>query len=173
AFRSAPATQGSLSRRDQLSRLLDYFGYATGAGLLSPRQLDSLRAAVSDLLRDSSIPAGRYLRSIRYLERSGGWCRATAGREFGPVSRHYQSVAPSAGGLVDHLLRGSIALSLSGRLETLVADASRAAGIQHSIFGEHSNRGVVALNPGVAIGRLGIIDNAGDGQTIDPTMIYV
>ena len=173
AFRSALPTPGSLSRRDQLSRLLDYFGYATGAGFLSPRQLDALRAEVSGLLRDGTIPAGRYLRSIRYLERSGGWCRATASRDFGPVSQHYQSVEPRAGGLVDHLLRGSIALSLSGRLETLVADASRVAGIQHSIFGEHSNRGVVALNPGVAIGRLGIIDNADDGQSIDPTKIYV
>src|SRR5262249_45266848 len=36
-----------------------------------------------------------------------------------------------------------------------------------------SNQGVVALNPGVAIGRFGIIDSPDDTQTIDPSRIYV
>src|SRR6185295_4944783 len=75
--------------------------------------------------------------------------------------------------LVDHLLRGSVALPLTARLEILAADANRAAGIRHSIFGDPSNRGIVGLNPGVAMGRLGIIDSADDKQTVDPTRIYV
>lgn len=173
AFRSGQTVPGSTTRRQQLAGLADYLGYATGAGLLSIRQLEALRAEIGVLNGESSAPAGRYLQSIRYLERSAGWCRATAARDFGPVERHYQPVEPKAGALVDHLLRGSVALPLTARLETLVADASRTAGIRHSIFGEHSNRGVVALNPGVAIGRLGIIDAADDGQTVDPTRIYV
>jgi phosphoenolpyruvate synthase/pyruvate phosphate dikinase len=82
-------------------------------------------------------------------------------------------VEPLAGGLVDHLLRGSVALPLTARLEILIADANRAAGIRHSIFGEPSNRGIVGLNPGVAIGRLGIISSAEDNQTVDPKRIYV
>ena len=80
---------------------------------------------------------------------------------------------PLAGGLVDHLLRGSVALPLTARLEILIADANRAAGIRHSIFGDPSNRGIVGLNPGVAIGRLGIISSAEDNKTVDPKRIYV
>ena len=57
--------------------------------------------------------------------------------------RHYQPVEPQAGGLVDHLLRGSVALPLTARLELLVADANRAAGIRHAIFGEHTTEGAL------------------------------
>src|SRR5207253_5979108 len=128
---------------------------------------------VENLSGQREIPSARYLQSIRYLERSAGWCRSTAGRDFGPVMRHYQPVEPAAGGLVDHLLRGSVALPLTARLELLVADANRAAGIRHSIFGDPSNRGIVGLNPGVAVGRLGIISSAEDNQTVDPKRIYV
>jgi phosphoenolpyruvate synthase/pyruvate phosphate dikinase len=74
---------------------------------------------------------------------------------------------------VDHMLRGSVALPLTARLEVLVADANRAAGIRHSIFGNPSNRGIVGLNPGVAMGRLGIIDAAQNTQAVDPKQIYV
>ena len=137
------------------------------------RQMEALRGELDVLSTLREIPAGKYLQSIRYLERSAGWCRATAACDFGPVMRHYQAVEPLAGGLIDHLLRGSVALPLTARLEVLVGDASRAAGIRHSIFGDRSNHGVVALNPGVAIGRLGIIDSPDDNQTIDPARIYV
>jgi len=173
AFRSGQKPAAQASRRQQLAGLLEYVRYATGAGLLSLRELDALRAEVETLDRGGEAPAERYLQSIRYLERSAGWCRATAARDFGPVSQHYQGIEPLAGGLVDHLLRGSVALPLTARLEILTADANRAAGIRHSIFGDPSNRGIVGLNPGVAIGRLGIIDSADDSQTVDPGRIYV
>ena len=172
AFRSGQKPPERASRRQQLSSLLEYFRYATGAGLLSTRELDTLTAEAGRLTRDDDVPARRYLQSIRYLERSAGWCRATAARDFGPVSRHYQEAEPLASGLVDHLLRGSVALPLTARLEILVSDANQAAGIRHSIFGEPSNRGIVGLNPGVAIGRLGIID-VDDNTAVDPTRIYV
>src|SRR5205085_11926010 len=137
---------------------LDYARYATGAGLLSLRQLDALQAEAAALTRDRDSDPKNYLQSIRYLERSAGWCRATAAQAFGPVSRHYQDVEPIAAGLVDHLLRGSVALALTARLEILVTDANHVAGIRHSIFGQPSSSGVVALNPGIALGKLGFID---------------
>jgi hypothetical protein len=173
AFRSGQKPAAQASRRQQLAGLLAYMSYATGAGLLSRRELVALRKETAALDPESEVPASRYLQSIRYLERSAGWCRAAVARDFGPVSRHYQEVEPLAGGLVDHLLRGSVALPLTARLEILVADANRAAGIRHSIFGDPSNRGIVGLNPGVAIGRLGIISSAEDNQTFDPKRIYV
>ena len=169
AFRSGQKPAAALSRKEQLTRTCRLLR-------LCRRRRTALAAPVGSAARRESTcwtasakcPPAKYLQSIRYLERSAGWCRATAARDFGPVMRHYQPVEPLAGGLVDHLLRGSVALPLTARLEMLVADASRAAGIRHSIFGDRSNHGVVALNPGVAIGRLGIIDSPDDNQTIDP-----
>ena len=112
AFRSGQKPPATLSRKEQLTGLLNYMGYATGSGLLSVRQLEALRAEIENLASQREISSGNYLHSIRYLERSAGWCRASAARDFGPVMRHYQSVEPLSGGLVDHLLRGSVALPL-------------------------------------------------------------
>jgi len=173
AFRSGQKPTGSVSRKEQLASLQHYIGYATGAGLLSMREMDALRAEIDNLNSQREVPSGKYLQLIRYLERSAGWCRSTVARDFGPVMRHYQPAEPLAAGLVDHLLRGSVALPLTARLELLVADANRAAGIRHAIFNERSNQGVVALNPGVAVGRMGIIDSPDDNQTVDPSRIYV
>src|SRR5437899_10827167 len=99
--------------------------YATGAGLLSLRELDALRTEAAALNHDSEVPASRYLQSIRYLERSAGWCGATAASDFGPVSRYFQEVERLAGGLVADLVRGSVALPLAARLAILVAAANR------------------------------------------------
>jgi hypothetical protein len=173
AFRSGQKPAAGLSRKEQLESLLHYIGYAGGAGLLSVREMESLRSEVDNLRSQREIPAKNYLQSIRYLERSATWCRSTAARDFGPVMRHYQPAEPLAGGLADHLLRGSVALPLTARLELLVADANRSAGIRHVIFNERSNQGVVALNPGVAIGKLGVIDSPDDTQPVDPSRIYV
>jgi len=61
-----------------------------------------------------------------------------------------------------------------GDLKGALADANRAVGIRHFLFGEPSGHGIVGLNPGLAIGRLGLLD-AGHGETtsIDPSGIYV
>lgn len=173
AFRAGQKLPDPAPRKQQLTALLDYMRYAAGAGLLSMRELDALQAEADSIARDREVAPTRYLQSIRYLERSAGWCRATVARDFGPVSRHFQPAEPLAAGLVDHLLRGSVALPLTARLEVLVADANRSAGIRHSIFGSPDNRGIVAMNPGIAIGRLGIIDGVDDQQTVDPAKIYI
>src|SRR5678816_4063221 len=71
AFRSGQKP-AQASRRQQLASLLEYMSYATGAGLLSRRELDALHMEADALNRDSEVPASRYLQSIRYLERSAG-----------------------------------------------------------------------------------------------------
>src|SRR6185436_14083613 len=101
------------------------------------------------------------------------WCRATAVKEFGPVTRLYQDVEPLAGGLVDHLVRGAVALGMSARLDPLVADANQAVGIRHAVFGQSSSRGIVALNPGAAVGKLGIVEPGQEEASLDPNSIYV
>ncbi|MBI3695805.1 MAG: hypothetical protein HY238_13320 [Acidobacteria bacterium] len=161
-------------RRRLLDNVLDHFRAAVGVGLLSMRQFDALRGEIEALEKSNAVGAESYYPSIRYLARSTEWCRATAAEDFGPLAGLYDDLEPAAGSLVDHLVRGSVALPLSNRLDALVADANRAVGIRHSIFGQVSNHGVVGLNPGVAFGKLGIV-KAGQEETtvIDPQGIYV
>jgi hypothetical protein len=167
-FRAGLGTDGT--RRERLARLLDVFRYAAGAGLISLRQFEALRREAESL--PEALAAEAYFDKIRYLARSPGWCHATVSKEFGPLVRLYEPVEPLGAGLVDHLLRGSVAFALSTRLDPLVTDANHSVGIRHSVFAEPSGRGVVALNPGVAIGRLGILE-AGKAASVDPDGIYV
>jgi len=172
AFRLSP--NPGQTRRGLLSHLVDHFRYAFAAGLLSLRQFEALEAEIRLLERAPAPPSETYYQSVRYLARSAQWCRATVAKDFGPPARHYQAIEPAAAGLADHLLRGSAALRLSSRLDPLVADANRAAGIRHSIFGDSSGRGVVGVNPGVALGRLGIVEpGQEESAVIDPAGIYV
>ncbi len=159
------------TRRERLARLVEDLRYATGAGLLSMRQLEALRKEAEGL--NGEMAAEGYFQAIRYLAKSTEWCRATAVKEFGPVTRLYQDVEPLAGGLVDHLVRGSVALGMSVRLDPLVADANQAVGIRHAVFGQSSSRGIVALNPGAAVGRLGIVEPGQEDAALDPNSIYV
>ncbi len=146
------------TRRRLLANLLDHYRYAVGAGLLSFREFDALQPELAALSGAGQVSSESYYQSIRYLARSTEWCHATVLKDFGPVAGLYDDVPPAAAGLVDHLVRGSPALPLSNRLEGLIADANRATGIRRSILGQPSSRGIVGLNPGVALGRLGIID---------------
>ncbi len=162
------------TRRRLLADLLDNYRYAVGAGLLSTREFDALRPELDSLAKSAEVSAEGYYQSIRYLNRSTQWCQATVADDFGPLVQRHQQVEPAAASLVDHLIRGSAALPLANRLDVLVADANRAVGIRHSILGESSGRGIIGLNPGVTLGRLGIVEAGQEDSTpIDARGIYV
>jgi hypothetical protein len=170
----ASARLSATTRRQRLAVLMDHVRYATGDGLLSMRQLEALRAEAEKLRASETAEPAAYYESVRYLGRVAEWCRATAAKDFGPLVRHYQPAEPLAASLVDHLLRGSIALPLASHMEVLSEDAHRAVGIRHSVFGTTSGSGVSALNPGVAIGCLRIIRSPEQAAgNIDPEGIYV
>jgi len=161
------------SRAQLLENLRSCLRVTTGSGLISLRQFRALEEELDTLKRRGSVESSAYRASIRYLARASEWSRATAAKDFGPVSRHYQAVEPLAAGLVDHLLRSSAALPLSNRLDPLLQDAERAAGIRHSILGRATTAGAAGLNPGVGIGKLGIIEEDKPGGKIDPGGIYL
>ncbi|HBY62524.1 MAG TPA: hypothetical protein DEH78_22100, partial [Solibacterales bacterium] len=162
------------TRRQMLWHLRDHFRYSVGAGLLSARQYEALHAQLASLEAKTDAGAAEWFQAVKYLARSGEWTRATVARDFGPVARHYQNFEPLARPLVDHIVRGSMALPLSHHVEVLMADANRAVGIRHSVLGETSSGGVVGLNPGIAVGRLGILaTNQEAAGAVDPRGIYV
>jgi len=162
------------TRGDRLLDLLDLFREAAASGLLSSREFAALEDEVRRLLDARELQPEDYWQGVRYLSRAAEWCRAAADREFGPVARFYEAFEAKAEILVDHLLRGSMALHLSAALEPLVGDAGRVAGTRHSIFGAMPGAGVLALNPGEARGYLRVVDTeAGLQGTVDPRDIYV
>ncbi len=158
------------SRRELIEALGHLARLAAGAGLLSRRELEYLEQEMAALRKNPELAAEEYQRRVQYLGRSLEWARAGAAQIFGPVAQRYSAVEPAARKFLDELLRGSIALRLSQAVDRLQADADRALGVQHSVFGD-SGRGVRAMNPGIAVGRLGILK---DGEDIaDSTGIYV
>ena len=169
-LRQPPA---SSSRADLLEDLHHHFRFALGAGLLSRRQAGALHAQLQRLQEKQELAPEAWRSSLQYLGRSIDWVRATAARDFGPLVSHYLPAEPKAQGLVDHLLRSSMALPLSARIEHLMTDADRSLGIRHSILGTPASAGVMALNPGVAMGRLGIIEAGRPNGAFDPKKIYV
>ncbi len=172
AFHSKVPMQ-SATRLELLRHLRDHLRYSVGAGLLSSRQYASLEREIATLEAVKEVNAHTWYNGIRYLARASEWIRATAARDFGPVSRLYSGFEPAARSLVDHLIRGSVALPLASHLERLVDDANKSVGIRHSILGVPS-AGVVGLNPGMASGRLDLIaPNRPAGGSVDPRGIYV
>jgi hypothetical protein len=172
AFNMAKPLHGA-KRREHLDQFQDFFRLAFGAGLLSARQFEELGKTIDSLRTAGSLPAQAYAVEIKQLARSLEWSRATVARHFGGVAQHYEAAEPLARALPDHLLRGSIALPMASVAETLVADANRATGIRHSIFGESSSRGIVGLNPGIASGTFRIIHSEEEAQKADPRGIYL
>lgn len=162
------------TRKEALLHLRDQLRYAAGAGLLSRRQLAALEMEMDGLLGVTEVAPETYATSVRYLARATEWSRATAGREFGPLSRLYAPAAPPAAGLLDSLLRASPALPLAHSMERIVDDANRAVDLRHRIFERDSSAGVGGLNPGVAIGRLELLEPASAASFVfDPRAIYV
>jgi hypothetical protein len=169
-FETARAPEQA-TRAGLVANLLDHLRYVLGAGLLSKRQFDALDRELRSLSNGASISAQQYHAVIAYVAHSPEWCRTAAARDFAPLVDLYEPVEPKARALLDHLVRGSVALPLSARIERLMGDANRAVGIRHAILGQSSNRGVAALNPGVAMGRLEFLRP--EQEEVDPRAIYV
>jgi hypothetical protein len=162
------------SRRERLAATSHWLRYATGAGLLSFRQLEAVERALAALRDDGRPSPAHYSAAIRDLQRTLEWTRAAITREFGPVQRHYLAIEPGVAGLIDELLRRSVALHLSRHAEELLADAESVIGRRHAVLGQASSRGVLALNPGLAIAELEIVEPGTEaGARLDPQRIYV
>ena len=162
------------TRRQRLVAARHWLRLATGAGLLSFRQLSALEPALASLLDGPAPDTVRYDEFVRDLNRALEWTRAAASREFGPTQRHYLAIEPAAAGFLDDLLRRSVALHLSRHIEELLADAESAAGRRHAVLGQNVSRGVFALNPGFAIAPLGIVEPGHETEArLDPDSIYV
>ncbi len=156
AFRTGSETPAGTTRRRWVENARHWAQFAAGGGLVSMRQLAALEEEFNQFSGRSEVSSLAWSRSVHYVEMILGGMTAAVYRELGEVVQHYQTLEPLAAGLVDDVLRRSVALPLSNRAESLVWDADLLAGRRHRVLGDERSQGVRALNPGVAIAPLAI-----------------
>lgn len=161
------------TRAELLQTALDLVDAAYGTGWLTGREREALRAATTDLLALSSPTGARYLQTVRYLAGAADWGLAALTQSFGPALERYAAVEPLGKRFPDDTVRGSLMLPLASLMEELGADATEALDMTHVVFGQETSSGVLALNPGLALGRLRVIEDETDLASLDPTGIYV
>ena len=173
AFSQAIRVAPTGSRLERLRDARNWVLYAVGGGYLSLRQLDALDSEIRRLEGNPSTDSASYQDLVSYLDGTVEWCRAAVAREVREVEELYDPIEPRAAELSDNILRGSVVLALSQRLDALAQDADALVGRNHRVFSSAGRNGVRALNPGVAYGRLTILDGPEDAAKIQKDRIYV
>lgn len=161
------------TRRERLEEIRGWIRYGTGFGLFSWREMEALEAALDRVLKKKQVSAVEYEDLSDYLEGALGWVRAAVTREVAEVIDRYRIIEPHAGGLLDEILRASVVLPFSHRIEAIARDADANLGRKHRILDLGSPQGISALNPGIAIARLELIESPEADVEIEPGRIYV
>ena len=136
----------------QLNRALLECAY--GSGLLSAGERGSLLAALDFTGRDE-IGLLEYRNAVARLKRAPAWALGTIRFTFAEALANYVALDERAARFGDDVLRGSPLWMLGDTLKILSQDVDRLAGSVVDIAG-HSVSTAVALNTGIAIGRLRI-----------------
>ncbi len=173
ALRAGSKPAAGRTRRERLEEIRGWIRYGTGFGLFSWREMEALEAALDKVLKKQTVSSAEYEDLSGYLEGALGWVRAAVTREVAEAVDRYRIIEPHAGGLLDEILRASVILPFSHRIEAIARDAGTIAGRKHSILGLGSPQGISALNSGVAIGRLEIVESPEAEVAIEPDRIYV
>lgn len=154
------AQANTATRRQQLRWLNHSLEAIYGAGLISARQLDSLRVAASELDADV-VSLGQFKRSLDYLALAPGWSGQWIQFHFHPAIVRYTAIEPMTTLFAQDLLRGSGLFFFAQTLDELLRDANKLAGVRHELFGKEVGSGLRALNPGLARGVLfSVVDSS-------------
>lgn len=173
AQRAGLKTTAYKNRRERLEEIRGWIRYGTGFGLFSWRQQQALEKELDRALAKGRLTAAEYEDLADYLEAALEWARAAVTREVGEVIERYRIIDPHAEGLLDEILRGSAILAFANRIEAIARDADSQVGRKHRILESGSVQGVSALNPGIAIARLELFENAEEPLSIQPDRMYV
>ncbi len=138
-----------------------------GSGLLSRTEMDYTRSQLEGAMSQGEIDPLTYLETSRAVNRAVGWPVATVRYEFAAPLVRYSALDTRATGFVDDLLRGSPVLALAQAARLLAFDAQEAAGIQRRLAGRPAPA-LMALNPGIARGRLRILTDADLAAGVTP-----
>lgn len=138
-----------------------------GSGMLSKTEADY---TIRQLLRvedQESVSTAEYLETSRTLNRAVGWPVTTVRYVFAEPLTRYAALDERAFGFVDDMLRGSPVLALAQATRFLAFDAQLAAGVHRSVAGRPAPA-LMALNPGLARGRLRVLREAELAAGVQP-----
>jgi phosphohistidine swiveling domain-containing protein len=160
------------SRRQRITWVKTYADGLYGVGLISARQRKALQENLSRLL---PIPPEliQYKTELEYAARAVQWADRSLRFNFGESVDHFAVIEPASRRYIHDRLRGSLLLSYTAVLESLLADANRQLGIRSFLFGRPADSGLRGLNAGLARGRLRVLQPGKAALNLDPTGIYV
>ena len=174
-FRSGNQMLKSLNRATRHQRL-NLLSYSTeglyGIGLISSRHRQSLQKDFSEL--DKTIPQLiEYKSNLKYAAQVPEWADRTIRFHFSETVKHLAVIEPLIRRYIHDALRGSLLLSYSTILETLLADADQQLGISNELFDHKMATGLRGLNAGLARGILKFPNPDDNPKDFDHQSIYV
>jgi hypothetical protein len=150
------------SARDLVELLSALTEGAYGSGLLMARERVALVTLLDDLATSSRLTRREVERALARAARAIEWAQATTLYAFEEVRAPWGYLLPDTALIPDDVLRGSPLLVYGRALARLQDWAVGGDPIRHDIFGAALDRGVRALNPGVAVGPLKVAPSGGD-----------
>jgi hypothetical protein len=174
-FRSGNQVLEDLNRTTRRQRLV-LLSHSTeglyGIGLLSSRLHKALQQDFAAL--DKGTPRLiDYKSNLEYAAQVPEWADRTIRFHFADTVKHLAAIEPLVRRYIHDALRGSLLLSYSAILETLLADADQQLGIYNELFGQKMATGLRGLNAGLARGVLKFPESNGHPENFDPRGIYV
>ncbi|MCK4985938.1 MAG: hypothetical protein KAS40_10490, partial [Desulfobacterales bacterium] len=160
------------NRGKRLAWLNTYADGLYGIGLISKRQRRTLQQNLSRLL-ETPPQLIQYKAELEYSARIPEWADRTLRFYFGEAVAQFEVIEPLSRRYIHDRLRGSLLLSYTAVLESLIADANRQLGSRNFLFGHPADFGLRGLNAGLARGTLKILKPGQTTQKFDPSGIYV
>jgi hypothetical protein len=174
-FRSANQMIDRLNQASRRQRL-NLLSYGTeglyGIGLISERHRQALNQDFNGLAKTTPQLIA-YKTNLEYAARVPQWADQTLRFHFSHSVTRVAVIEPIARRYIHDALRGSLLLSYSAILESLLADADQQLGISNELFGRKVASGLRGLNPGLARGVLKFSRSDGNPENFDRNGIYV
>ncbi len=174
-FRSGNQMMETLDQATRRQRL-NLLSYGTeglyGIGLISLRHRQALQQDFTELAK-TAPPLIEYKNKLEYAAQVPEWADRTIRFHFSETVKHLAVIEPLVRRYVHDVLRGSLLLSYSAILESLLADADQQLGIHNELFGQKMATGLRGLNAGLARGVLQFPGPAGQPKKFEPNGIYV
>ncbi|MDX1405105.1 MAG: PEP/pyruvate-binding domain-containing protein [Woeseiaceae bacterium] len=165
-------SERELSRAQILGISRSLLECAFASGLLAQTEFAAIAPPAA--FEESSLALAEYRDAVVRLKRAPGWAIGTIRYTFAEALIHYSALDSRAARFSDDLLRGSPMWMLGDTLKKLSRDLDKLSGSVAEFAGKPVG-GVLALNPGLASGRLRIFDTLEslDGADIASTDIVV
>lgn len=143
---------------------------AYGSGLVSQRELYSASASILSL-PPKPFDVLAYRNELLYLSRAPAWAYGELEWEFGLAVSKFQKIEPLAPEFMADRIRSSTMLLYSGVLDKLLEEVNQRVGLDQEFFGQPVSTQLRALNPGIARGRLVVIEGNVAPETVQPNDI--